>query len=188
MKVVTTGEADQGAKQEMTANLSKDNKFQSNPIPGAGGQSSRTRYQAMLTGQLPQHQHKEDRNGVSTVEAIMMEIGPEVDRNLPGTTDGRVSALRNIFEPGVLKEGCSILHEMQVDSLEQKEANVVGQRKIAKAGRGSVPGRKGLVQARIDSFMNLSENYVAKKGRLPKRKRGKVGDNKMDSTKKKQKK
>ena len=58
-------------------------------------------------------------------------------------------------------------------------------RKIAKAGRGNVIGRKcGLVQARIDSFLNLSGNQVVEVGRLPKRKRGKVGD----SNKKKQKK
>ena len=97
--------------------------------------------------------------------------------------------LRKVFEPGVSKEDCSIQLQKQVNSLGQKEANVVGERKIARAGRCNVIGRKcGLVQARIDSFLNLSGNQVVEVGRLPKRKRGKVGDNKTDSTKKKQKK
>ena len=70
-----------------------------------------------------------------------------------------------------------------------KEGAQVMGRKIAKAGRQkSIGESNGLVQARIDAFLKLSGQEVVEKGRLPKRKWGKVGDNRDPDTEKKQKK
>jgi chemotaxis protein histidine kinase CheA len=78
-------------------------------------------------------------------------------------------------------------HAMQVDYEQEKRAMVVG-RKATKAGRKKSTGESiGLVQARIEAFLNLSGEAVVNKGRLPKRKWGKVGEN-MDLASKKQKK
>ena len=89
-----------------------------------------------------------------------------------------------VFEPGVSRGGCTSQLEKQVDKLSQKEANVVGERKFAKADRSARSRKKsGLVQARIEGFLNLSGKEVVEK-----RKRVMVVGDKLDSTKKKLKK
>ena len=53
----------------------------------------------------------------------------------------------------------------------------MGQKKIAKAGRCKDSGRKsGLVQARIEGFITLSEKEVAKVGRFTQEEGGHVGE------------
>ena len=190
MKVTTTGEADLKFKQKMATNFDtgKD-ECKTNTISGAGGQSSRTRFQAMLAGQLPEHQPKVDKQSRPVKGDTIMVDNGQNDKILTRTGGEKVDELRMVFEPGVSRGGCTTQLEKQVDNLSQKEANMVGERKFAKAGRSAGSRKKsGLVQARIEGFLNLSGKEVVEKGRLPKRKRVMVVGDKLDSTKKKLKK
>ena len=103
-----------------------------------------------------------------------------------GGVGERVNKLRMFFEPGESLEELT-KHAKQVDYKKEKGPLVMG-RKVTKAGRKMRTGESiGLVQARIEAFLNLSGEVLFNKGRLPKRKRGKVGDN-MNPASKKQKK
>ena len=77
MKVTTTGEADLEFKQKMSTNFdSGKDECKTNTISGAGGQSSRTGFQAMLAGQLPEHQPKVDKQSRPVKgDTIMVDNG-----------------------------------------------------------------------------------------------------------------
>jgi hypothetical protein len=167
-------------------NLSKDKQIETNLSTGASSQASRTSSQAMLTGLLEKHQPRMDTKSKSIKKTTRKVVSVKKKGKESQSKTLRVNELRKFFEPGESLEE-STEHAMQVDYEQEKGALVVG-RKVAKAGRKKSTGESiGLVQARIEAFLNLSGEVVVNKGRLPKRKWGKVGEN-MDLASKKQKK
>ena len=140
----------------------------------------------MLTGLLEKHQPRMDTKSKSIKKTTRKVVSVKKKGKESQSKTLRVNELRKFFEPGESLEE-STEHAMQVDYEQEKGALAVG-RKVAKAGRKKSTGESiGLVQARIEAFLNLSGEVVVNKGRLPKRKWGKVGEN-MDLAIKKQKK